>query len=60
MDKPKECSVCLDARMLHCLQNKQHLIVREEAKEHLRRLFEASMNSPERYKVKSGEEGRKH
>ncbi len=58
VDRPKECLSCLDGRKLKCLINKQHLIVRPEAKKELIELLSANMNSPTRYKKVSGEAGR--
>ena len=58
--RPKECSICLDARILQCLLDKQHLKIREEAKEELVALLVKNIESPTRYKTTSGEEGRHH
>lgn len=58
VDQPKECSLCLDSRKLQCLLNKQHLKVKSGAKKELIMLLRANMSGRDRYKVKSGQEGR--
>lgn len=61
VDTPRECRgrVCLRSLKLHCLLNKQHLIVRQESKAELSEILTKKINHPDRYKTKSGEVGRK-
>ena len=59
VDKPKECEICLRSHKLRCLLNKRHLLVRQEAKLELVTILYEFVDSPERYKRKSGEAGRK-
>jgi len=59
VDRPAECSTCLEGRKLQCLLNRKHLILRPEAKPELVNLLYRRMDNPERYKLISGELGRK-
>ena len=58
IDRPRECSGCLRSKKLQCLLNKQHLIVRPGAYKELHAILKEEIRSPDRYKTKSGEEGR--
>ena len=60
VDQPIECLICLKSRWLQCVLNRQHLIIRPEAKAELLDLFLTKVDHPDRYKTKSGEAGRKH
>lgn len=55
-----DCITCLENSKLQCLRDHQHLIVSPDGKRELIRLLKAEINSPERYKTKSGEEQRKY
>lgn len=62
VDRPSECVVCLRTRWLKCLSslsNKRHLLVRPEVRLVLHGLLDGLIDSEERYKVVSGEPGRK-
>ncbi len=59
VDRPKECSTCIQSKMLQCLLNKEHLKVKKEAIPLLQSLLAQNINSSNRYKDKSGEAGRK-
>lgn len=58
MDRPKECSMCMDFKKLQCLLNKRHLILTEKGKEEIVELARKEANSKERYKILSGQVGR--
>lgn len=58
MDRPKECSICLEASMLHCVLNKTHLLLTEVGKATVIRVLTAEVSNPKRYKTKSGQEQR--
>ena len=57
--RPQECTLCLESRWLHCLLNKRHPVVKDSAKHQLQTQFMKILSDPERYKIKSGEDGRK-
>lgn len=58
VNKPEECSVCLESKKLQCLVNKHHLKISNAGATELRRLLEEEINTPRRYKTKSGQAGR--
>ena len=58
VDRPKECSFCLQSQKLHCLDNHQHLVVSKAGKRELAKILKENCSSPHRYKEKSGQGGR--
>ena len=59
VDQPKECAVCSETGKLQCLLNKRHLKVRPKSMVELIEILLNDIDSPERYKIKAGEVGRK-
>lgn len=51
VDKPKECSTCLESGKLQCLINKQYLLVKKSARPKLQILFMELLDDPRRYKA---------
>jgi len=61
LDKPKECYLThlCNARMLQCLINKRHLILKTDSEERLIKALKEMIHNNGRYKPMSGEDGRK-
>jgi len=61
VDKPKEClASCLASLKLKCLLNHRHLKVTKTGRTELVQLVKAEVKSPDRYKLVSGQAGRKN
>ena len=59
--KPEECYIlCMRSMKLHCLLNHRHLAVTNEGKHEILGIIEDIINNPERYKVISGQVGRRN
>ncbi len=56
--KPRECTFCLEPRILHCIINKQHLLLTKDGKKRVLAIVRKEISNPRRYKTKSGEEQR--
>lgn len=58
VDQPKECSLCMESRKIHCLLNHTHLKVSTTGAKELHQLLEAEISTTRRVKEKSGQAGR--
>ena len=59
VDRPHECFECYDVSPILCVINKRHLKLTPEGKKRALAAAKIFINSKDRYKIESGEAGRK-
>lgn len=58
VSRPEECSSCLQSQKLQCLIDHRHLKVSRAGKKEMAEILKQECSNPNRYKEKSGQEGR--